>query len=179
MASITTRITSGSGASVKNAPLSSTEIDNNFINLNTDKLEITDLSTTNTANKGVLRDSTGSFSAGNITAISLTETSTRKVKENIEPINGALTSLLQLNGVTYDRKDKTASNEAGLIAEDVNEVLPNLVTKDENGDVVGINYTKLTAYLIEAVKDLQTQIDEMNQNKPQEEQKKGKKRWLF
>lgn len=178
MASITTRITSGSGAAVKNAPLSSTEIDTNFINLNTAKLELTDLDTANTANKGVLRDSTGSFSAGNITATSLTETSTRKVKENIQPINEALNSLLQLNGVTYDRKDKTASNEAGLIAEDVNQVLPNLVTKDENGDVVGINYTKLTAYLIEAVKDLQNQIDRLNDT-PQEEQKKGKKRWLF
>lgn len=68
MASITTRVTSGTGATVKNAPLSNTEIDNNFINLNTAKQETADCVSTNTANKVVLRDASGNFSAGTITA---------------------------------------------------------------------------------------------------------------
>jgi hypothetical protein len=63
--------------------------------------------------------------------------------------------------VTYDRKDKSSKNEAGLIAEDVDKVLPNLVTKDANGNPNGIYYTKLVAYLVEAIKDQQEQIEEL------------------
>lgn len=68
MASITTRQTSGTGATVKNLPLTNTEIDTNFINLNNDKLELSDAVSTNTANSVVKRDSLGNFSAGTISA---------------------------------------------------------------------------------------------------------------
>ncbi len=68
MASITTRVTSGTGATVKNAPLTNTEIDNNFINLNSAKQETADCVSTNTVNKVVKRDASGNFSAGTITA---------------------------------------------------------------------------------------------------------------
>jgi len=68
MASITTRQTSGTGATVKNLPLTNTEIDTNFINLNNDKLELSDAVSTNTANSVVKRDSSGNFSAGTISA---------------------------------------------------------------------------------------------------------------
>lgn len=91
----------------------------------------------------------------------ITETSSIALKENINPINGALDSILQLVGVTYDRKDGSVKNEVGLIAEDVNQVIPNLVTKDNEGKVVGINYSRLSAYLIEAVKGLKSEIDQL------------------
>jgi hypothetical protein len=65
---------------------------------------------------------------------------------------------LKLSGVTYDRRD-TQVHEAGLIAEWVDEVLPDLVTKDANGNAVGIKYSKLSAYLIECVKSLKQEID--------------------
>jgi hypothetical protein len=68
MASITTRQTSGTGATVKNLPLTNAEIDTNFINLNNDKLELSDAVTTNTANTVVKRDGSGNFSAGTISA---------------------------------------------------------------------------------------------------------------
>lgn len=71
MASITTRQVAGGGATVKNLPLSNSEIDNNFINLNTAKIEETDAVSTNTANKVVRRDASGGFSAG---ALSLSST---------------------------------------------------------------------------------------------------------
>jgi hypothetical protein len=68
--------------------------------------------------------------------------------------------VLSLVGVTYDRKDGSTKNEAGLIAEDTAKILPNLITyKDGKPD--GINYTKLSAYLIEAVKTLKLEIDEL------------------
>ena len=70
MASITTRqngTTGVDGVTRKNNPLSNDEIDANFINLNNDKLEISDALSTNTANSVVLRDSNGSFAANAIT----------------------------------------------------------------------------------------------------------------
>jgi hypothetical protein len=66
MASITTRSTAGSGATVKNLPLSNSEIDTNFINLNTNKVEITDAVSANTANLVVRRDASGGFLSGSI-----------------------------------------------------------------------------------------------------------------
>jgi hypothetical protein len=68
MTTLTTRSTAGLGATVKNSPLSNTELDTNFINLNAGKIEETDSVSTNTAGKTVRRDSSGNFSAGTISA---------------------------------------------------------------------------------------------------------------
>jgi hypothetical protein len=68
MTTIVTRITNPTGGTAKGSPLTSAEIDANFNNLNDNKLELTDLTTTNTANKGVKRDASGNFAAGLITA---------------------------------------------------------------------------------------------------------------
>jgi len=89
----------------------------------------------------------------------ITELSAAEYKENILPITDALNSILQLTGVTYDRRDGSRKNEAGLIAQEVNKILPNIVSLDEHGHTAGIQYTKLTAYLIEAVKSLKSEID--------------------
>jgi hypothetical protein len=173
MASITTRetgTTGTNGVTRKNLPLTNAEIDNNFIAINNAKVETADLATTNTADKVVLRDGSGGFSAGAITAASLTatsitETSSLSLKLNVNPISQGLTSILSLTGVTYDRKDGTQRNEAGLIAEDVYKILPNIVTLDKSGNPEGINYTKLTAYLIEAVKELKNELDSLKGTK--------------
>jgi hypothetical protein len=99
-------------------------------------------------------------STGTFTATAIVESSSIVLKENITPIENALDSILKLSGVTYDRKD-TQVHEAGLIAEWVNEVLPDLVTKDFDGNAVGIKYSKLSAYLIECVKTLKQEIDQL------------------
>ena len=96
--------------------------------------------------------------AGALTVASVTETSSIALKENVNPITNALDTIQQLVGVTYDRKDGTKKNEAGLVAEDVEKILPNLIGYDEHGKPIGIHYTKLTAYLIEAVKELTDKI---------------------
>ena len=98
-------------------------------------------------------------STGTLTVTNLTESSSIALKENVTPITNGLDAILKLVGVTYDRKDGSSKNEAGLIAEDVVNVLPNLVTFNEDGKPNGINYTKLSAYLIEAVKSLKNEID--------------------
>jgi hypothetical protein len=100
-------------------------------------------------------------STSTLNVTNLVESSTIALKENIFPIDNALELIIRLTGVTYDRKDGSRKGEAGLIAEHVDEVLPNLVTKNSNGEVEGIQYTKLTAYLIESVKSLKKEIDEL------------------
>ena len=100
------------------------------------------------------------YVGGTLSCTALTETSSIAYKENVNPISNALDAVLQLVGVTYDRKDGSSSNEAGLIAEDTAKILPNLVTY-KDGKPEGINYTKLSAYLIEAIKELKTELAEL------------------
>ena len=117
------------------------------------------LSVTGTTNvSGNLTAGNVTCSSGTVSAQTITETSSIVYKENVNPITNALELIQQLAGVTYDRKDGSKKNEAGLVAEDVEKVLPNLIGYDENGKPVGIQYTKLTAYLIEAVKELTDKI---------------------
>jgi hypothetical protein len=100
-------------------------------------------------------------SSGTVTAATITETSSIALKENLNPITNALDSIVQLMGFTYDRKDGTAKGEAGLIAEEVNNILPNLISYDEKGKPYSINYSKLTVYLIEAMKTLKSELDSL------------------
>lgn len=99
--------------------------------------------------------------AGTFQATSITETSSISLKQNINPIENALDMIMQMTGVVYDRKDGSSKNEAGLIAEDVYKVSPNLVGLDAEGNPHSIQYTKIGVYLIEAVKLLKQEIDEL------------------
>ncbi len=92
----------------------------------------------------------------------LTEVSQREMKTNISNIENILPAVLQLQGVSFDwKKDKNEKNHYGLIAEDVEKILPNLVSHDEEGKAQGIQYSKMTAVLLEAIKEQQIQIDEL------------------
>mgnify|MGYP001335758424 CR=1 FL=1 len=93
----------------------------------------------------------------------ITESSIREMKENIEPIENILPAVLQMQGVTFDWKKERGEgpNHYGLIAEDVNKILPNLVSFDPEGKPAGIQYSKMTAVLLEAIKEQQVQIDEL------------------
>jgi len=117
---------------------------------------------------GTPGSTSGSITAMNLTSTgnmsiagTFTESSSIVLKENINPITNALDTVMQLVGVTYDRKNGSGKNEAGLIAEEVDKVLPNLVKHGEDGSAEGIQYTKLTAYLVEAIKALKAEINEL------------------
>lgn len=99
--------------------------------------------------------------SGTMQAATITETSSIALKENISPISNALDSVLQLAGKMYDRKDGSSKNEIGMIAEEVNEVIPEVVAKDAQGNPESIHYSRLTAYLVEAIKDLKQQVDKL------------------
>jgi hypothetical protein len=84
--------------------------------------------------------------------------SSRRWKNNIQPLNNALGMVEQLRGVSYDLKD-SGKHEIGVIAEEVGEVVPEVVSYEQNGkDARGVDYSRLTALLIEAVKQQQQQI---------------------
>ena len=139
---------------------------------------ITSDTSTTTLYPAMSTSNTGNFTAAKInanftfngatntlTVTALTESSSITLKENVSPLTNALDSILQLCGVSYDRRDGSRKNEVGLIAEEVNKIIPNLVTKSASGDPEGIQYTKLTAYLVEAIKSLKAEIDELKGNK--------------
>jgi len=103
---------------------------------------------------------TGAFYAtGNITAYS-----DRRVKENIVQIDDALEKVNKLEGVYYNRiDDESKTKEIGFIAQDVNEVVPELVTYAEDVDQYGVKYQNTTALLVEAVKELTQQVNDLKQ----------------
>lgn len=95
---------------------------------------------------------------GNITCVSLTQTSSRKVKENIKPIEDS-EKILDLQAVSFDFKDKDkGTNKRGFIAEDVAEVLPNLVTPEEDGKPALLNYVDMIPYLQDVIKKQEERI---------------------
>jgi endosialidase-like protein len=88
-------------------------------------------------------------------------TSSRRWKHNIEPISDPLHKLAQLRGVYYDwDKEHGGQHDLGMIAEEVGEVLPEIVQYEENGvDAIGMDYSKMTPLLVEAVNALRAEID--------------------
>jgi hypothetical protein len=120
---------------------------------------ITSGSPSTSVTTGALVVSGGVGIAGRLTVNNIVETSSIALKENVNPIENALESILKLSGVVYDRKDGSEINESGLIAEDVDKIIPSIVTKDTDGNPHGVKYTKLVAYLVEAIKDQQKQIE--------------------
>lgn len=95
---------------------------------------------------------------GNITCVSLTQTSSRKVKDNIKPIEDS-EKILDLQAVSFDFKDKSfGTDKRGFIAEDVAEVLPNLVTPEEDGKPASLNYVDMIPYLQDVVKKQEERI---------------------
>ena len=84
--------------------------------------------------------------------------SSRRWKTNIRTLPDALAKVEQLRGVTYDLKG-SGKHEIGVIAEEVGQVVPEVVSFEDNGkDAQGVEYSRLTAVLIEAVKEQQGQI---------------------
>lgn len=108
--------------------------------------------------------SSGTLTVDNLTvsndfqADSITETSSLVLKTDIEPIQNAVDKIVSLSGINYTRIS-SGRREAGLIAEEVEKILPELV--DSQGEYKSISYSRLTAYLIEAVKTLKTELDEV------------------
>ncbi|MFQ5604610.1 MAG: tail fiber domain-containing protein [bacterium] len=89
--------------------------------------------------------------------------SSRRWKTNIQTLNGALDKVKRLRGVSYDWK-ADGKHDIGLIAEEVGDVIPEVVAYEENGrDAKSVDYARLVAVLIEAVKEQQKDIEELRE----------------
>lgn len=83
--------------------------------------------------------------------------SDKRRKHDIEKISNALDIISRLEGKTFKLNDSDVSR-AGVIAQELQEVLPNLVSEDKNG-YLAVNYQSLSGYFIEAIKEQQAEIE--------------------
>ena len=98
---------------------------------------------------------------GNVTvAGTITESSSIRYKENVEILKYGLDKIVQLRGVTYNKKD-TGAKEIGLIAEEVESILPDVILRNQEGEPDSVSYGRITAVLIEAIKELKMEIEEL------------------
>lgn len=82
--------------------------------------------------------------------------SDESLKEDIRPLEGSLDKILQLEGVSYTWKENK-SQDVGLIAQNVEKIYPELVKME--GGKKQVDYQKLVAPLIEAVREQQNEIN--------------------
>jgi hypothetical protein len=114
----------------------------------------------------VLISSTGTLTAaGDLVAYGSPSDIT--LKTNIKPLTGSLDKVIKLQGVSFTWKEDTEiskmtgiKDDIGFIAQEVKEILPELVRENENG-LLSLRDKSITALLVEAIKEQQKQIDEL------------------
>jgi hypothetical protein len=117
---------------------------------------------------------------GDIIANSIAGSSDIRFKKNIRPVENALDKVKALRGVYFNWNQEAfpdkhfgAQDELGFIAQEVEKVVPEIVTKDKTKDEYrSVKYDKLVALLVEAIKEQQKQIDSL---KLELKKKKNKK----
>jgi hypothetical protein len=92
---------------------------------------------------------------GTLTAVDLNSTSDINLKENIHTVENALETVNSLRGVSFDWKENGKSSY-GVIAQELEEILPELV---KQGEVKSVNYNGIIGVLIEAIKELKSEIE--------------------
>ena len=116
------------------------------------------------------------FSAGTLLASSVVRShgdvvafysSDERLKDNIRTIEEPIYKLRQLRGVEYEWNNKqntyaSGSLDSGIIAQDVQKVLPQLVKERHDGHL-GVRHDRLVGLLVEAIKEQQNQIDELKE----------------
>ena len=104
---------------------------------------------------------------GKMYATKFITSSDARLKTDIRPLNNALDTVLSLQGKQYRLIDEAVNQtDIGLIAQDVEKVLPQIVTQSEDG-YKAIDYQSLTAVLIEAMKEQQGQITTLEKENTQ------------
>jgi hypothetical protein len=102
-----------------------------------------------TANLGV---------GGNITCVDITATSDSRTKDNVVTVDSALDKLLKMRGVYFERKIEPGERRVGVIAQEVEEVLPEVVYTHTDG-MKSVSYGSIVGLLIEAIKELNLKLE--------------------
>jgi hypothetical protein len=101
------------------------------------------------------------YVSGNIRATgTITANSDINLKKNLLKIENALEKVEQINGYTYEFKSDDSKRHAGVIAQEIEGVLPEIVNKGNDG-LLGVEYGNISALLIEAIKDLKSQNESL------------------
>ena len=103
----------------------------------------------------------GDFKAGG--DVIAYKSSDERLKDNIKPIENAIDKVKAIGGYEFDWNDNQESYEGhdvGVIAQEIEEVLPEVVTTRDSG-YKAVQYEKMVPLLIEAIKEQQKQIDEL------------------
>ncbi len=160
------------GLKIQNTDASSAwsilEKDNNMFTIFQDGVNYHRLTIDSTGNVGI-GTTTPAYKLhvyGRIKTSGITESSDERLKENINDLTESLEKVLQLRGVTYNWKDKkefSSATQIGLIAQEVRNIIPELVDQDQEG-FYSVQYSHLVPLLVEAIKELNALIDQSNQN---------------
>ena len=118
---------------------------------------------------GTTAPTTKLYVNGDITANSIAGTSDIRFKTNIRPVVFALNKVKALRGVYFNwnqtafpEKEFGPQNELGFIAQEVEKIVPEIVSKDNTKEAYrSVKYDKLVALLVEAIKEQQKQIDSL------------------
>jgi hypothetical protein len=154
------RITSASNVSV----ISGLTISNDTSTDNTYYLAFTSLSSGSASGANVSTTKlTFNPSTGLLTSTDYNSSSDMTLKQDFTPIQNPLDVINQLTGFGFTWKD-SKEKAYGLSAQEVEKVIPEIVKNRPDG-TKGINYMNLTAFLIEAIKDLKREIQEIKTNK--------------
>ena len=91
----------------------------------------------------------------------VTAFSDERLKSNITTIPDALSKVSEMRGVHYVRNE-TGKDSSGVIAQEMQKVAPELVlTAEDEMGTLSVNYGNITGYLIEAIKELKAEIEEL------------------
>jgi len=96
------------------------------------------------------------FDGSTFSAVTVTQTSDLRYKQNIEPLTDALDTICDIDGVRFDWKH-SGKPDIGVIAQDLRDVLPEVVHTDSDG-YLSVNYAALVPVLIEAIKELTDRV---------------------
>ena len=89
-----------------------------------------------------------------------------RLKENIETIPDALNKVCQMRGVTFDRIDADGERQMGVIAQEVEKIAPEVVREDKSEDKIkSVAYGNMVGLLIESIKELKAEIEELKKEK--------------
>jgi hypothetical protein len=82
-----------------------------------------------------------------------------KLKTNIKTLTNSLDKVLKIRGVEFDRIDLEGRHQIGVIAQEIEEIVPELVS--EINGIKSVSYGNISALLIEAIKEQQNQINNL------------------